>query len=418
MTAERRRNTGERVEILRRRIRHDVAVLRSSHDAPRSQRQAADDHEANIRPQEAHEKLVKRGPAQRARRAASRNSNSLRVNKIVSSRFTKSGRCPSARSRSRRTRSPSRSCECCSDCSGIDPTLPSRLTQNQTRGAPCGSNNGLTSGENGVGGRTLETCPGVAAHPGAACSALRLRRAEILDFTRAVWEIDDLWISREERETVSRSGRNRKAVAQSDRRSCLQARRLDHPGCPRKIRREYGAKISQRLIRRLLPLVTRHSVIDLHEVDPAHHRTIAKRLLDPGERRLLPVQPGQDSPRVQADAHRGSRARSSSRRAAMPVFANRPPSCKGDRRATSTISSSRNSKSTSSPGCKRARSRSAFGITTCPLAPIRPVIPWQYNSLCGAWLASSPSWTGLEGRLSKHDPAWERIRELHLWRFG
>jgi hypothetical protein len=96
---------------------------------------------------EAHEKLVKRGPAQRARRAASRNSNSLRVNKIVSSRFTTSARCPSARNRSRRTRSPSGSCECCSDCSGIDPTLPSRLIQNQTRGRPCSSNNGLPLGK-------------------------------------------------------------------------------------------------------------------------------------------------------------------------------------------------------------------------------------------------------------------------------
>ena len=95
---------------------------------------------------------------------------------------------------------------------------------------------------------------------------------------------------------MSRSSRDRKAVAQSDRRSCLQARNLDHPNCPGKVRREHRAKISQRLIRRLLPLVTRNPVIDLHEVDPAHHRTIAKRLLDPGERRLLPVQPGQDSP--------------------------------------------------------------------------------------------------------------------------
>ena len=101
--------------------------------------------------------------------------------------------------------------------------------------------------------------------------------------------------------------------------------------------------------------------------------------LNPRERRLLAIQPRKHRPGIQTHAHRGSRARSSSKRAAIPVFANRPPSCTGDRRATSTISSSRNSKSTSSPGCKRARSRNAFGITTCPLAPIRPVIPREHN---------------------------------------
>jgi hypothetical protein len=102
-------------------------------------------------------------------------------------------------------------------------------------------------------------------------------------------------------------------------------------------------------------------------------------VLNPGERRLLAIQPCKDCPGIQTNAHRGSRARSSSRRAAIPVFAKRPPSCTDDCRATSTISSSRHSKSTSSPGCKRARSRNAFGITTCPLAPIRPVILGEYN---------------------------------------
>jgi hypothetical protein len=135
---------------------------------------------------------------------------------------------------------------------------------------------------------------------------------------------------------VRRGGRNREAVPKRDRRSSLQTRRLDHPGRPRKVRRERRTKIYQRLVGGRLALVTRYSVMDLHEVDPAHRRAIRK----------------------QADAHR----------AAIPVFANRPPSCRGDRRATSTISSS---------GCKRARSRNAFGITTCPLAPIRPVIPGE-----------------------------------------
>jgi hypothetical protein len=174
-------------------------------------------------------------------------------------------------------------------------------------------------------------------------------------------------------------GRNREAVPERDRCSGLQARHLDHAGRPRKVRCQRAPKISQRLVSGLVALVTRYSVIDLHEVDPAHHRAIRKRVLNPGERRLLAIQPGKDCPGIQTYAHRGSRARSSIRRAAIPVFANRPPSFRGDRRATSTISSSRNSKSTSSPGCRRARSRNAFGITTCPLAPIRPVIPDEYN---------------------------------------
>jgi hypothetical protein len=100
---------GEPVEVLWCRIGHDVAVLRSPHDAPRPQRQAANDDEVNIRLYEADEKLIERRRTQRARRAESRNSNSLRVSEIVSLRFTTSGRCPSARRRNRRTRSPSRS---------------------------------------------------------------------------------------------------------------------------------------------------------------------------------------------------------------------------------------------------------------------------------------------------------------------
>jgi hypothetical protein len=59
----------------------------------------------------------------RDQRSESRNSNSLRVNEIVSLRFTTSGRCPSARRRSRRTRSPSESRGCCVSCSAIDPNI-------------------------------------------------------------------------------------------------------------------------------------------------------------------------------------------------------------------------------------------------------------------------------------------------------
>jgi hypothetical protein len=115
------RNMGEHVEILRCGVGHDVAVLRPPHDTPRSQSQATDDYKPDVSLNEVTEQLIEERRAQRARRAASRNSNSLRVSKIVSSRFTTSGRCPSARSRSRRTRSPSKSRDCCFDCSAIDP---------------------------------------------------------------------------------------------------------------------------------------------------------------------------------------------------------------------------------------------------------------------------------------------------------
>jgi hypothetical protein len=64
------------------------------------------------------------------------------------------------------------------------------------------------------------------------------RPAEILDFTRAVWEINDLWVARQEREIVSRSGRNGEAVPQRDRGAGLQVRNLDHPSRTRKISRE------------------------------------------------------------------------------------------------------------------------------------------------------------------------------------
>jgi hypothetical protein len=114
---------GKPVEVFRCRIGHDVAILRSADDAPRSQRQASNNDEANISLDDADEKLVERRSTQRARRAESRNSNSLRVNEIVSLRLTTSGRCPSARRRSRRTRSPSESRGLCVSCSAIDPNI-------------------------------------------------------------------------------------------------------------------------------------------------------------------------------------------------------------------------------------------------------------------------------------------------------
>ncbi|HEY4916232.1 MAG TPA: hypothetical protein VIH92_04950 [Solirubrobacteraceae bacterium] len=109
----------------------------------------------------------------------------------------------------------------------------------------------------------------------------RSERPEILGLARAICEIDDLRISGEERDIVCRGGRHRETVPQRDPRASLQARHLDHPGCPREIRRERGTKISQRRVSGRLALVTRYSVVDLHEVDPAHHWAIRKRLLDP-----------------------------------------------------------------------------------------------------------------------------------------
>jgi hypothetical protein len=48
----------EPLVVLRYRIGHDVAVLRSRHDALRPQRQAADDDEVDFRLYEAEEKLI------------------------------------------------------------------------------------------------------------------------------------------------------------------------------------------------------------------------------------------------------------------------------------------------------------------------------------------------------------------------
>jgi hypothetical protein len=137
MSSEFSHNVSKHVEVLRRRVGHDVAVLGPSHHTPRSQRQSADDDKADLRPNEATEKLIEERSTQRARRAASRNSNSLRASKIVSSRFTASGRCPSARSRSLRTRSPCKSSECCVDRSAITPNSTDDWSSNGSRRAVC-----------------------------------------------------------------------------------------------------------------------------------------------------------------------------------------------------------------------------------------------------------------------------------------
>lgn len=80
---------------------------------------------------------------------------------------------------------------------------------------------------------------------------------------------------------MRRGGRNREAVSKCDRRSSLQARSLDHPGCPWKVQRERGPQVAQRLVSRGPPLVARHSVIDLDEVDPTHHWAIREQLPNP-----------------------------------------------------------------------------------------------------------------------------------------
>lgn len=70
------------------------------------------------------------------------------------------------------------------------------------------------------------------------------------------------------------------------------------------------------------PVTTFDLVSDLADVDPAHPRTFGvKGVLDDRGRGLVAVQPGEDRPRVQADAHRGSRARSASNALAIPLCA-------------------------------------------------------------------------------------------------
>lgn len=137
-----------------------------------------------------------------------------------------------------------------------------------------------------------------------------------------------------------------------DRRACLQARDLDHPRRPWKIERERRPKVTERLVRCSGPMIASDSTVDLDEVHPAHQWPLRTQFLDPRLSGFFPVQPGKHRPGVQTYAHLGSRVRSSSRRAAIPVPENRPPSCCGDRRATSTISRSRNSKSNNAYGAR------------------------------------------------------------------
>lgn len=68
----------------------------------------------------------------------------------------------------------------------------------------------------------------------------------------------------------------------------------------------------------------RRMIVDLDQIDPNRQRPVCDDFSDAGGRGLFSVEPGQDRPGVKAYAHRGSRVRSSSRRAAMPVFANLP----------------------------------------------------------------------------------------------
>ena len=90
---------------------------------------------------------------------------------------------------------------------------------------------------------------------------------------------------------MSRSGCNREAVPKRNRGSCLQTCDLDHPGGPRKVQRERSPQVAQRLVSRGPPLIALKSVVDLYEVDPAHDRASGEQRLDPGERRVLAVQP-------------------------------------------------------------------------------------------------------------------------------
>ena len=175
-------------------------------------------------------------------------------------------------------------------------------------------------------------------------------QAKILDLTRAIGELDDLRITGEQNEIVGDGRRYSKAVAEGDRCASLQARGLNHPRRAGEIWRESGSERTERVIGDDSPVIALHAVVDLNEVHPAHHWPTSEQPFDARESRFFTIQPGENRPRVKAGTHRGSRARSSSKRIAIPVLENRPPNRAGDRRATSTISSSRNSKSISSPG--------------------------------------------------------------------
>lgn len=166
-------------------------------------------------------------------------------------------------------------------------------------------------------------------------------RAKILDLAGAIREVDDLGVAGQQHEIMCGGGGHREAVRERNRSASLQSGDLDHPGGPGQVQRKGRSQICECPIGRVSSLIALHAVVDLNQIDPARQGSIRKDSIDAGDCGLFSVQLGQDRPGVQTDAHRGSRARSSSRRLAMPVFANRPPKRGDVRLATSTISLSR-----------------------------------------------------------------------------
>jgi hypothetical protein len=188
---------------------------------------------------------------------------------------------------------------------------------------------------------------------------------------------------------VRRGSRNREAVPKRDRCSGLQTRHLDHPGRPRKVRCQRGTKISQRLISGPLALVTRYSAIDLHEVDPARHRTMRKRLLNPAQR-----------------ARRAASRNSNSLRVSEIVSLRFTPS--GLR--PSARSRSRRTRSPSTSGDR------SLGCSTIELTLPSPLPRNQQRraSRCGANQLTLTG-TGMAGKFSKSP--WPLIRKLHHEQF-
>lgn len=123
-----------------------------------------------------------------------------------------------------------------------------------------------------------------------------------------IGSINDLRISRQQLRLLLGCQGYGEAVNQRDRVFCLQSRHRSHRGYSLQVLRDQRSQVRQNLVGFLPSMVPRRPVVNLDEVQPAHHRPFSfdHPLHDPG-RRLLPVQPSKDSPGVEAAPHRLAR---------------------------------------------------------------------------------------------------------------
>ena len=191
---------------------------------------------------------------------------------------------------------------------------------------------------------------------GAKCGRRHMwRRAELgwrLDPEWGNREVEQLGVPGEQDEIVAAVAAAKQSPSAIEARALRRAASIIRAG--REVRGEARAQEAERLVGGVPAVVALQAVVHLDQVDPAHHRTRLDQIRHPRGRGLLTVEPGQiatrpgtrswrlgglvvERARVEARGHRGSRARSSSRRPAMPPRANRPARPRGSRRGRSTI---------------------------------------------------------------------------------